>query len=169
MKFNTKSLLIAVSLLGVVTLSSAVDLKQSIQSIYDKISTLTMKKDLNALRKEMISTSTKDFVYVAKNAQPKDIAALTVEMKEQFKVVKKFNRNVNRIEKLTVTGKTAKALVTGLYKIEIITPDKKLHVVSGISRTMDTWVKVGSEWKIREIRVLGETVTMDGKPLPTGG
>ena len=66
------------------------------------------------------------------------------------------------IDKLSVTGKAATAVVSGHFTGYSL--GKQSHKVELIATTQDTWVKTPSGWKMKTSKLVTNKVLFDGKP-----
>jgi ketosteroid isomerase-like protein len=75
----------------------------------------------------------------------------------------------NKIDKLTVKGSQAIAIVHARMSGTIADPQGKRHTLVAIAVSTDTWIKTASGWKIKSDVAQQETLKMDGKLMNLGG
>jgi hypothetical protein len=132
--------------------------------VYNKLSALTLKKDANGLSKLLKSVVTADFVYVPAKGPKLSTTQLLSSMRSQFKAMGKINKSAQKLDKVVLKGDRAVVTVSSQYAMEVPTAGKKSKLV-GSSVSNDTWVNTPKGWRLKEIKTLKETATLDGKPI----
>ncbi len=133
---------------------------KDIQAFYTKIEKAFNAEDV----KTIMACGTKDFKFKQKNGPATDAKATGEMLKAQFDAPGKMKTTM-KIESCKVTGNTATVVGTMNMAGKMPGPDGKPHEMTGWSKTKDSLVKEGGQWKIKLIDTLEEKMTMDGKPF----
>ncbi len=133
---------------------------------YSRLNALTLKKDTTGLEKLFRQTSAPNFRYVDAHGKAIDGKALMQQMKMQLGMVKDFKRSTTKIERVSFKGNQATVRVLSDYAMTMPGEKGKIHVLTGKSVSDDLWVKSGAAWKLKQIKIVKEAATLDGKKMP---
>lgn len=76
---------------------------------------------------------------------------------------------VTTIEKLTVRGNVAVAMVRGHWNYTTLDTHKQTHKMQFDDLSHDTWVHIGDAWKLKRSAKTEVRVILDGHPLDIAG
>jgi hypothetical protein len=68
------------------------------------------------------------------------------------------------IQSVKLSGGKAAVAFIGHFKGKMAGPDHKNHEIAFEATNVDTWVRVGGDWKLEHSKVLSFAMTRDGKP-----
>ncbi len=140
------------------------DTKADIQKVYNQVSAATLKLDGDGLVKVMMENSTKDFMYFVTGGKQNRTEFVSM-MKAQMPSMKGVKRADLKIVSLKQTGNTAVVVVNSHYELTMVMPGSpKPQTIVSKQTTNDTWVKEGSKWKLKEMKVVKDNTTANGKP-----
>lgn len=139
------------------------DAQKTLQSQYDRISALSMKKDKVKLEKMIRKNASSEFEYIDSMKNSLDLAATVRQNTEQLNGVYKFNSNENKIIGMKKVGNSYVCTIRTTY--DVFADSKKKNRVQGVSLSQDTWIKTIAGWKIRKSQILKATATNNGKPI----
>jgi len=171
---NLKSL-VFVAILAVATSAMAThsDVSSKLRALYAKMDSLSMKKDVPGLSAFLKKTSTDDCTFISKpgksgvpERKSRDQAMQTLA--RVMPVIDKVSTCASHIDSIHVSGSSAVATVTS--RIVMITKAGSggpAHKIAQKSKSEDTWVLVGGSWKLKVSKILTETVSQDGKEIPS--
>jgi hypothetical protein len=158
--------LVKISLAALVALlalsSYAGDPKTDFQALYSKAAAALTKKDLSIFQ----TMAAKDLTYKGRDGVVLKRAELEKRLKTQFMMIKTVNKITQTVKTVKVTG--GSAVVDTQTLLDATVPGAKPGKSSSLkvtSQSHDTWVKVGSLWKLKSIVVTSEAMTLDGKPM----
>ena len=149
---------------GILAATAAVaDTKSEIQAAYRKMEDALRTKNIAGV----MAMCTADFKWIDNKGQAMTRAQMEQQMKMQFGGIKKIDHVSNKVEKVTVKGNQATTRTNGIFEATLmLTPDaKKSSKLKGGSVTDDTWVKTPKGWMLKQVNVIKETMTLDGKPF----
>ena len=139
--------------------------QKEIVAAYKAMDVAAAKKDAAGIMKHF----DKSCVYIDKGGQKTTFQALDAQLKQQFKFVKSATSKT-KLESLKPAGSKAVAVTSQAITIKLANPQTKKDVTfEQRNRSTDTWKKFGNAWRIVEVKVLSESMTMDGKPMPQPG
>lgn len=154
-------------LASILLAQTAADPKTTFEKVYNQLSTLTIKKDAAGLEKLFKITTTSDFVYYPTRGKKLTAKELIAAMKEQMRTVGKVAKSTQKLDKIVLKGDTAIVTVSAAYAMDV--PVKgKAGKLAGTSLTTDTWVNTPKGWRLKEIKTLKETATLNGKAIQGG-
>lgn len=144
--------------------------RQQIQAIYAKFDALTMKKDIAAFTKYFKESSTDDCVFIEKDAKGKLVKQARQAVLEQFTsampMVDKVNTSRTHVDGVTASNGAFAATVTSKVSMTLVPdPDGKPHTIVEDSKSIDTWIKSGSQWKLKSSKMVTSKITKDGQPI----
>lgn len=142
------------------------EVRKKLQVLYDKMGRLAKTRNVNGLIAVFTRTATDDFLYYDKQGYSKDRAEMSKDMKKQFQLVSSVKTTTNKI----VTMKPAKGgfnvTVKSVYDMNAKNPSTgKAMRIQGSSISIDTWVKDGSGYKLKQVEITRETYMIDGKKV----
>jgi len=142
---------------------SQIDLKTKLQTSYDEVEKLILRKDIRGVSKLLTETRTSDYILDAKSGKH----ALTDVIRSLSTVLPTFDkvtRATVHIDHLTVKGPIVIATITAnLVLATKPLQDGKVHTIAEEATGDDTWVRVGDKWKLKLSKVLKSTFYRDGK------
>ena len=145
---------------------SAGDVKK-ITATYAKMDACSVKKDVQGLRALLTGIATKDCAFVDHTGHKQSVDQVLNQMAMQMGAIDKFSKSTSHVDKTVEKGATITAIVSSAYALVTKAgPDVKTHKVEGTSISEDTWVKVGTEFKLKSSKTTKETTKMDGKAFP---
>gem|GEM_PF-2041087 len=167
MNFMKKISTLAIALLAVSAMAgSAADVKK-IAAVYSKMDGYSVKKDMTGLKSLLNSIATKDCAFTDPKGKAQTVGQVLGQMAMQMGAIDKFITSTSHIDKTTEKGTTIVATVSSNYALLTKAgADGKAHKIEGSSVSIDTWVKVGSDWKLQGSKTTKETTKMDGKVFP---
>ena len=139
------------------------DAKTIIQSNYDKVSALSVKRDKVNLAKLIRKNTSSQFEYIDMMRNSLDLPATVRQNTEQLSRIFKFNYNSNKIIDIRMKGNDLACKVKTEYDV-LMYPDGKVRV-TGMSVSEDIWTKTLMGWKIKRSMILKESTKMNGKPV----
>lgn len=159
----------SVALVSCFAIANASDeLRNTIKRDSSKIAKYMMKKDFKGMEKHLKSTTTPDFKYIE--------AGNTINLKQMIAQMKMGMGQFTKVTKvdskvLTVQQQGNKANVTMMHAVEgkMKGPDKKTHTMRMSGNTIESYVKVGSKWKLAVMDWKESQMMMDGKPMAMPG
>ncbi len=140
------------------------DLRTKLQSNYDKVSRLSIRKDKVRLEKVIRTNAATNFEYIDAFKNSMDVGATVRQNTEQLERVATFNSNSNKIIGVKVNGHDIVCTVKTEY--DIFLDSERTQRVKGVSISEDTWIKTLTGWKIKRSKVVKESAFQNGKPLP---
>ena len=144
----------------------AADAKATITGIYDKITALTIKKDVAGLQKMLKDHATPDFTFTGPDKRTIKAGEMMDMMKSQLLLIDKIGKMTTKIDKFTLKGNTATVVTTNITSMTMKLPnDPKVHVMGSTEISTDVWKLVKGVWKIQNIKVTDSKMTQDGKAL----
>ena len=165
---------LAIATSSAFAIQSPAQVKVTLQSIYAKMDNLASKKDIKGLRLLLSQVSTSDCSFISKpdgsgktQAKTREDAMQSMEGVMPFIAV--VNESSSKIDHVVVKKGVAVATVNSV--VAMTTKSDKTnpaHKIVQKSKSEDTWVKVGSTWKLKISKTITETATQDGKSIPTG-
>ncbi len=138
--------------------------KSTLMGIYNKLDSLSVKKDMTGLTKLLKQVATKDCFFITGKGEKQTVEKALSDMSKQMKVIVKFMNSTTHIDTLTTKGSMAVARVSSSYKLTSpIDPSGTPHLIESSQVSEDTWVKVGADWKLKSSKTLKENTKIDGK------
>ena len=157
-------LLIPVLALTIVRTSMAqANVRTQIQANYDKISRLSMMKDMIQLAKVTRTNAASNFEYLDALQNSFDLDATVRQNAAQLERVSAFNFNSNTIIALKRLGRDLVCTLKTDY--DLFLDPAKTRRVKGTCISEDTWIKTMKGWKIKRSKVVKETESQNGKIL----
>ncbi len=170
---KTLALIAGLALAGS-NLAAQSGLSQKLRAYYNRYSELAAKKDVQGLAKFMTENSTADYRDIhlpdaAGHVQKTDLAEAVRDMKRGMAMLGTITKFAVHIEHLKPQQTSAVAIIHLTLACTLgKTPDGKVHKMALDERSEETWVKVGSRWKIKSSRTIKDSGTVDGIPVPQG-
>ncbi len=137
--------------------------KQQISAEYSRLMKLIEAKDVGGIMK----LCAPDCVFVEKNGRKLSVAQVKAEMTGEMARMQSIHAE-GGIDSCNINGNTA---VCGTHQtLDAVVPgqDRKPHKVHAIGHYKETLVKSGGSWLLKREDTLSESVTVDGKPVPSG-
>jgi hypothetical protein len=170
---NQKSLIFVgiLAMAGIATASQG-DVAKKLQSIYSKMDSLALKKDISGLTKLLNQVSTSDCVFVSKGfgKNPPMSKSRDETMKQMSVVIPMIDAvttSTSHVDKVTMGNGS---LIASLHQtVAMITKATQqtgpAHKIVQKTTSEDTWVKSGGSWKLKVSRIVTETIIQDGKEM----
>ena len=156
------TLITAASLLSISHISYAQKGEEkAIRAAYATADALYRKKDVAKLMKML----TPDVMYKEVGGKTMNYKEMDALMKQQLGNIQSIDAFKTTIKKLTVKGKTAQSETSMTLKGKVADPQGKIHVMTSMSTTRDTWTKTPQGWRMKMIEALSDKMLMDGKPM----
>jgi ketosteroid isomerase-like protein len=163
MRYSVSTVLALAALAsGALAAPNAAAIKAELQAKYDQAVKYTRAKDVKAL----MSMSTRDFTVTMMNGQTYDRAETEKTMRQSFSSIKSVKTSKSQVTavKPSADGKSVVASTVNIWEGKIQAPDGKVHTMKQQFATMDTWVRSGSTWLMKQQRIVKDVYWMDGKP-----
>ena len=138
--------------------------RTTIQSKYDNLAKLSIKRDRKNLEKAMRTNVTSGFEFIDAFQNSLDIEATVRQNTEQIAKVVKFNSNTNKIIGIKQVGKDLVCTVKSSYDALFASKQSKAHF-QGVVISEDTWTKTILGWKMRRSKTVKETAMKNGQPF----
>ena len=163
-----KAVALTLLLLGAIGIAQADGLRAAVEASNKKISAAMMKKDFAGLDKIFKAGMTKDFTYTeAGKTQSYDTMMSGLKMGlGQYSKITKVSTTIKSISEKGNAGTcTAEHVMAGT----VVGADKKTHTSSFTGIAVETYVKVGKEWKMSKMEWKSSKMMLDGKPMAMPG
>lgn len=142
------------------------EVQKKLQTLYDKMGRLAKSKNVNGLVAVFARTATSDFLYYDKQGYSKDRNEMSKDMKKQFQMVTSVATTTNKIVKIKPAKNGYNVTVKSVYDMKAKNPSTgKSMRIQGNSISIDTWVKVGSDLKLKQVEITRESYMIDGKKV----
>jgi hypothetical protein len=147
---------------------------QKLGTIYAKMDAMALKKDMPGLANMLKQIATPDCKFISKaNSAGKTTSKTRDEAMAQMlsimPVIDVISLSTSHIDKLTLGKGSALAIVSSTVAMTTKAgPSGPARKIVQKSKSADTWVNLSGSWKLKLSKILSETVTQDGKPVPTG-
>ena len=139
------------------------DPRSIIQSNYDKISRLSIKKDKLNLERLIRRNASSQFTYIDSMKNELDLSATVRQNTEQLSKVHKFMSDTNKIVGVKQNGHDLICTIKTSY--DVFLDYKASNRVKGVSISQDTWTKTLTGWKIKRSVIILESTTQNEKPV----
>lgn len=142
------------------------EVEKKLQTLYDKMGRLAKSKNVNGLVAVFNRTATSDFLYYDKQGYSKDREEMSKDMKKQFQMVTSVTTTTNKIIKIKPAKNGYNVTVKSVYDMKAKNPSTgKSMRIQGNSISIDTWVKVGTDLKLKQVEITRESYMIDGKKV----
>ncbi len=142
------------------------EVRKKLQVLYDKMGRLAKTKNVNGLVAVFTRTATPDFLYYDKQGYSKDRSEMAKDMKKQFQMVTSVATTTNKIVKIKPAKNGYNVTVKSVYDMKAKNPSTgKSMRIQGNSISIDTWVKTGSDLKLKQVEITRESYMIDGKKV----
>jgi len=139
------------------------DARKTILARYKAYEQATAKNDARAMDRWIAQTTTSDFTYTSRDKQTFRKAAFQQGMREQSAMTKHVEKATLRVTGIKVQGNTATALTVADMAARVSIQGQMLRLTDK-STTVDTWVRIGNEWKFRRsVQTKADTQIYQGK------
>ncbi len=135
--------------------------EQAIKTAYSTADAYYRKKDAGKLMKMLAP----DVSYKEVSGKTMNYKEMDAMMRQQMGMIQSIDTFKTTVKKLTVNGKMALAETSMTMKGKIKDPQGKMHTISSLSTTRDTWTKTAQGWRIKHIDTITDKSMMDGKPV----
>ncbi len=152
---TTRALIATITIATVSQSFAQVDARTAIQGNYDKVSRLSIKKDITRLEKTIRRNAASNFHTIDSMQNTLDLSATVRQNTDQLSKVAKFNSNTNKIVGIKAKGRDL--VCTVQTNFDLIMSDKKKTRVTGNVVSEDTWIKTMKGWKIKQSKVVKES------------
>ncbi len=126
-----------------------------------------MKRDAAAFAKAVKGGVTSDFKY-SEAGRTMSFESMLAGMKQGFAIETRCLRADTTILSVKEKGKTGSAVEQHVMDVLTMGPDKKVHKMSFVGRSDETYRKVNGKWKLASMDMKTIRSSMDGKPMPAG-
>jgi hypothetical protein len=141
------------------------DVKTQLARVYAQLNDHIKNKRIGKAEKLFAQYGHPKFVYINPHGRRQTAKEMLAEMEASLGPQTKVTRSVSRLDKVEVKASTATVRAYSDYALQMPGPDGKTHTFTGVSRSIDQWLKTPGGWKLKEVKVVSETMTMDGKPI----
>lgn len=141
-------------------------LKVLFQKEHNRLAQAFDKKDIDGY----MAHYTPDLKLKEFDGKQRDYAGVKDFTKDLMGCIKKVNGHVHKVLWVKATGDVAQAKVTEAWSFDIIDrlsmfgAKDEPHKITGQDSYDETWVKVGTEWKVSASTSTFQKVLVDGKP-----
>lgn len=159
---------IAIGAIGAISVEARANdaaVRKALVAQYAAMNRGAKSKDLNMMLKPLAP----ELMVTLPGGKTVNRAQTVVMLKQELAVVSSVQQSTTRIDKLSVKGNTAVAMVAEQVVGTVATPDGKTHKLNDSTSSRDTWIRTSSGWLMKSSVTLSEHATLDGKPVPTGG
>jgi ketosteroid isomerase-like protein len=163
---NSAAQIVALGLLTLFTSTLAHAATDANRTVFEGIYKIyaTAMKDHDA--KTIISYETDDFTFKTSDAKTLNRDQANALIQQSLAILKTISKLDQDITDIKVENGTATLIVTEkMTATSIADPQGKQHIIDGITKSKDIWVKKGDKWMIKSTEVLEDTSTIDGKPV----
>ncbi len=161
-----KRLLILPALFIATAAAAQGDLKTQLSKVYAELNGYMKTKNVAGAERLFAKHAHPQFVYLHPSGRKQNGKQMLDEMKQSLTAPgATMIKSISRLEKLKVGSSAAVATTFGDWAMKMTGPDGKPHTFGGTSTTEDTWVRTSGGWKLKQVKVLTEKMTMDGKPF----
>jgi hypothetical protein len=135
----------------------AADLKSTLNARYQQLNAALKRNDSQAVEKWLKQNLTSDFKYTSKDGHSFGREAFAKGLKEQVQQTKQVLISTVQLSQFGQSKQSASVFVKSDFKGKVNFDGRELTLVDH-SQTSDTWVKVGTDWKLdRSIQTKDDT------------
>lgn len=150
--------------MATVSVVAHADLRTQTADTYKKISAAFLKKDIRAFESATKPLMAKDFKFLEQGK-----AMSYDEMVKNLKVSFDSMKTVQSASVLMVssheTPKKADSACSHRVEGTMMGPDNKSHKFTMKGTSSETWEKDGKVWKMKTMKWVNQSMTLDGKPF----
>lgn len=137
------------------------DARHELEAVYARVDQATKNKDIKTL-KSYLSESFKLKRQDGKIINREEALNGLEESLNSFKEIHSSNAAISSLKE---EASTTVVDTTQVLKAAVDGPDGKSHELAGTVKSRDTWTHDEHGWIIQSSEDLGQTVTIDGKPM----
>lgn len=150
---------------GLVTLSGAQgDVKRALQPFYDGLNRHILNKRFDRAEALLVKHAHPQFARVDMDDRRQSFREYLDDFRAALGPPADVLTSKTRIDHVATKGGITFASTAGQWSVRISTSDGKPQTIGVVTKTRDTWVKVAGVWKVKEVKVISEAFTLDGKP-----
>ncbi len=152
-------MLIVVSASATAQPSSA---KSQIQSLYDKAGSLLIRQDVKGFVKFLQETRTPGYIYISKQGRH----PLNELLKSMAMVLSTYRVSKSSVQINKITNSKDGVIVAVTTILGLETKPTKAHTKHTVEQEVhgeDSWVRLGTKWKLKLSRIVTENVIEDGR------
>lgn len=154
-------LVLVAASLACLTIAGDSPAESMIKKCHDDFAKAMRNSDAKAARKVVIDHFQADFVHKLQNGQTENRESFIKNMGVNPTV--KFVGFKFTYGKAVTKGNSLTLPVTAIVKAQMKDPKGKVHIMDGFTDATETWVKSGSEWKMKSMTDIHGAQTFDGK------
>lgn len=132
-----------------------------IQQMYQKRDNAIAHKDAATLWR----VRTDDYVVIGKDGRKQDATVLKAKEAKLFAMAKSLQGS-SAIQTTTLRGDGASVVVNESGTVVLGTADSRQEsILKTTGQYLDSWIKTGAGWRLRQSETLSSTTTLDGHPI----
>jgi ketosteroid isomerase-like protein len=135
--------------------------RTALEQVYKDYANALKNKDAKAI----IAFETDDFSMKDSSGKTMKRDEANAILQQALAVFKTISNVDEQITDLKMENGTATLMVSEKMVGTIVDPQGKEHMLDGITKSRDIWVKDANKWKIKYSEVLEDTSTLDGKAV----
>lgn len=172
---NSKSIIVVGALaMACVAAAAQAGVSKNLQAIYAKMDALALKKDMAGLSKYLNQISTPDCVFISKavGGSPAQTRTRDETMKQMTAVIPMIDSISTSSSHIDSIKMGTGSLVATVHSTVAMTTKAgqggPAHKIIQKTTSVDTWVGSGNNWKLKSSKITAESISQDGKQIPTG-
>ena len=144
---------------------------KTIKAYYAKVDKLTLKKDVEGLHKLMVANTAQDYLFLfppdrSGKSKTRTRQETINDLEKVMPMIATFSKASTQVKKLVTAKDSIVAyVIIDIQMTSLPKGDGKIHKLGSRILAEDTWVRVGSDWKLRTSKSAGDSKTLDGKPF----
>ncbi|MEZ0324715.1 MAG: hypothetical protein ACAH95_02315 [Fimbriimonas sp.] len=142
--------LLLLSLLGAASLAHAEDLHSLLVKHYNELNAAIQKRDQAAAEKWIKANLAPGFLCTSKDKLKYDAKGFLQGLKDQMKLTRKVEFSKLVVGKPSIKGNRLSLNTHNDFKGIVLFDNQEL-TLTDVSETLDTWIKLGSTWKLKSI------------------
>ncbi len=143
--------LIFLGLLASSASAQAQDVRATLVKRYAELNSAILKRDAMAAERWVKANLAPGFLYTSKTKLMYDSKGFLQGLKDQMKLTRSIEFSKFDVGKPSVTGNKLAVKLTNDFKGTVFF-DKRELTLTDRSESLDTWVKIGSTWKLKLIQ-----------------
>jgi ketosteroid isomerase-like protein len=147
----------AVCVLAALPVLALADMRSDLQAKYTQLDNALARLDVKTAEKWLRDNATADFSYTSHDKNKYDLAGFAKGLRDQIAVTKKVTDSGVQVIQVKQIGNMATVTAKSHTNAKMTFDGQPMTLVDK-SQTTDTWVKVGSAWKIkRSVQTAADT------------
>jgi len=165
-----KAILLSISLLGLLSVAYADDLRPGINATSDEVCKALMNRDIGAFKKALAGKVTADFKYYdTPTTKPMSYDQMVSVMGQSLAAMSKVTIATEKLLHAKIEGDTATVLTIHRMTGTLVPgKDGKSHSMSFSGVSTDMYKKVGGTWKFASMTWKSTEQKMDGHRIKAG-